>query len=120
MTSLPQNIIPMKDYRDAREQTVVPEMRDDLCIQCGQPTDAHFSVNGRKQDCAFALKYAAVQTSNPQRWNDPHAALTCAIRRAMVLECGPALAEFLKTFTNDEQLAMASAIGRRVHAELCK
>ena len=117
MNSLPQNIIPMKDYRDAREQ---PVLRDDLCSVCQQPRDAHWTVSGRHQGCEGALAYAEVQTRNPVVYNDPHAALTCAIRRAMLLDCGPALAVFLNTFTPDEQLAMAYAIGRRVTAELMK
>ena len=109
MNSLPQNIIPMKDYRDAREQ---PVLRDDLCIQCGQPTDAHFSVNGRKQDCAFALRYAELQTRHPQVWNDPYPAVTCAVRAALLLQCGPEMQTLIETLPHDVVLGIAHTAGK--------
>jgi hypothetical protein len=103
---------------DPRDQPVM--LRDgDICTGCHCEVKLHWSaVSNRWVGCRGAQ--AQARPRNPERWNDPHAAVTLAVFRAMHEKCGPALDIFLNGFTHDERMAMAHALSMAAVSEYTK
>jgi hypothetical protein len=115
---------PMKQP-DPREQDVIPVARtlvpadieidgQNVCSGCQCLTRLHWSrLTDRWIGCAGAIGQQHQLPSNPERWNDPYALVTGAVRAAMVNgTCGPRFEIEMAGYTNDEQLTIASALTR--------
>lgn len=102
-----------KPPSDPREQAV---MADDVCIACGLPVRLHFSLANKPIGCDGAKYRAEYPAKNPERWNDPYPAVTCAARASLLMHCGPALEIHCASYTHDELLAIAHQLSKDIIA----
>lgn len=88
-----------------------PRTEQQVCV-CGQLTRHHFALDGRTWIGCAGATHRETTPRNPERWNDAHPAVTCAVRAAMMLKCGPAMEQHCTLYSHDELLAVAQAIAK--------
>ncbi len=96
---------------DPREQAVRGHDWTHRCVGCQLSIRAHFDSSG---DIFLGCEHAAkverdpslLWPANPLVYNDPHATVTAAIQRAILVECGPAMSTFVQTLTGDDLLLL--------------
>ena len=84
---------------------------EDICTGCGVPTRLHQTFSGTWIGCAGAMRQQT-PPRNPERWDDPWPNVTCAVRKALLMDCGPDMEIHTAGYTHDELLAVASAIAK--------
>ncbi len=90
---------------------------DDICV-CGVPRRHHFTLDLKTWLGCPEAKARQHGPKNPERWNDPHPSVTCAVRLALLAKCGPQMEVFFdSTYTHDEKLAVALAIAKAAVTE---
>lgn len=84
---------------------------DGVCVGCGVDTKYHWTISGAWIGCKGALAQRT-PPRNPQRWNDPYPAVTCEVRKAILVDCGPALEIHCAGYTHDELLTIAHTLAK--------
>jgi len=109
--------------KDPRDPYVLPQLGHDTAIKatapadeeqfcvCGVPTRHHYTLDLREWLGCDAAQTRTQGPRNPQRWNDHYPAATCAVRLALLAQCGPAMETFFdSTYTHDEKVTMCIQI----------
>jgi hypothetical protein len=110
--------------KDPRDPYVLPQLGHDapitatatepeqVCV-CGVATRHHMTMNAKTWLGCQVAKLRQHGPKNPERWNDPHPNVTCAVRKALLVDCGPAMEIHCDgAYTHDELLTVALAIAK--------
>jgi hypothetical protein len=94
------------------QATVTRLVTEDMCIGCGLPMRLHRALDGKRWvGCVGALA-KQLPPKSPERWNDPWPGVTCEVRKALMVDCGPDLEIHCAHYTHDELLAIASMLAK--------
>jgi hypothetical protein len=84
----------------------------DTCAACGEAIAYHYSVCGRhKLDCAD-VPARKRSPRNPLHWSDASPDVTCAVRKALLLDCGPGMDVHCASYTHEELLQIARTVAK--------
>ncbi len=89
-----------------------PSVDEEPCIGCGVAIRHHYSLDRKRwTGCTGALG-KQTPPRNPERWNDPMPGITCEVRAALMLHCGPAMEIHCAVYGHDELLAVAMTLAQ--------